>query len=204
MLNVSDSLRFMKTRDFNVAKFYDCKTPSELSLAFDKLNKPVVLKINSLKYSHKTDVKGVALNVMSKSEANEEFKRMMKIAESVVLQDQVKGVELIIGLKNDETFGPIIMLGIGGVLVEIVKDVSFRACPITLDDAEDMINDLKARKILDGYRNYDKINKQLLKKLLVKLSTIAEKEKIGELDLNPVIFDKENYYIVDARIELLP
>lgn len=202
MLSVTDSIRFMKTRDFNVARFYECKSVKELNIAFDKLNKPVVLKINSEKYAHKSDVKGVVLNVYNKNEAADEFKRLIKLGESVVIQEQHKGVELIIGLQNDDTFGPIIMLGVGGVMVELLKDVSFRACPITLDDAEQMINELKTKDLLEGFRGTEKVNKALLKKLLVKLSIIAEKEKIKTLDLNPVIFEKNDYFIVDARMEI--
>ncbi|VVB75537.1 Acetate--CoA ligase [ADP-forming] II [Candidatus Tiddalikarchaeum anstoanum] len=203
MFSVTDSLRFMKTRGFNIARFYECKNLKELNLAFDRLNKPVVLKINSEKFSHKSDVKGVVLNINSKNELVEEFKRLIKLGEGVVIQEQVKGVELIIGLQYDDSFGPIIMLGAGGVFVELLKDVSFRACPINLDDAEEMIEELKTKKLLEGFRGADKVNKAVVKKLLVKLSQIADKERIKTLDLNPIIFDKSNYYVVDARMETL-
>jgi succinyl-CoA synthetase beta subunit len=202
MFSLSDSLRFMKTRKFNTARFYECRNKTELYSAFDKLTAPVVLKVDSMKHTHKTDVKGVVLNINDKRVLGKEFDRLMLLGESVVIQEQKKGVELIMGLNYDNSFGHVIMLGIGGVLVELLKDVSFRACPIALFDAEDMIEELKAKKVLNGFRNMPKIKKSLIKKVLVKLSKTAVKDNIKTLDLNPIIFTKNDYYIVDARMDV--
>jgi 3-hydroxypropionyl-CoA synthetase (ADP-forming) len=192
----------MKTRGFEVAKFYECKSVNDVKLAFDKLHSPVVMKIDSKKHLHKTEAGGVILNISNKNDAVSHFKRLAQIGESVIIQEQHKGVELVLGVNYDDSFGRLIMFGVGGVLVELLKDVSFRVCPITLEDAEQMINELKTKQLLEGFRGGPKINRTMLKRLLVKLCGTAEKEKIKLLDLNPVIIEKNEYHIVDSRIEI--
>lgn len=127
----------------------------------------------------------------------------MLLGESVVVQEQKSGNQLIVGINYDNSFGHVLMFGFGGILVELLKDVSFRSCPISLNDAEDMINELKMKKLIEGFRNNAPMNKVVLKKLLVDLSKFAISENIKTMDLNPILFDKDNYYIVDARIELI-
>ncbi|MDD4353645.1 MAG: acetate--CoA ligase family protein [Candidatus Nanoarchaeia archaeon] len=202
MLKLSDSLRFMKTRNFNLAEFYECSNKSELLSAFDRLTKPLVIKISSEEYSHKSDVGGLFLNINDKKELLKAYNNLKKLSKSVVLQEQKKGIELILGINNDNVFGKMIMLGIGGVFVELIKDVSFRKAPITKKDALDMINELKFKKILNGFRNNPKINIDKLSELLVKLGELAINEKVLSMDLNPVMFLENDYFLVDARIEL--
>lgn len=202
MHSLSDSLRFMKTRGFNVARFYECKTKSELSSAFDKLNKPVVLKVDSKKHTHKTEVKGVVLDVADRKIAMKEFDRLMLLGESVVIQEQRRGTEIIIGIQDDESFGRLVMFGLGGVFVELLKDVSFRACPITKKEASEMVKEIKYDKVLKGFRGMPKIKMSLLKNLLYKICKFAEKDNVKSLDLNPIVFEKGKYFIVDARMEL--
>lgn len=202
MLKLADSLRFMKTRGFNVAEFYECSSKSDLLAAFDRLQTPLVLKISSEKYSHKTDVGGIVLNLADKKELTSSYEKLKKLSSSVVLQEQKKGTELIIGIHNDPVFGRMIMLGIGGVYVELLKDVSFRKIPINAKDAKDMINELSFKKILEGFRGNPKIDEKELAELLIKIGKLAIDEKINTLDLNPVIFEKDKAFFVDARIEL--
>lgn len=202
MLSLSNSLRFMKTRGFNVVRFYECRTENELRSAFDKLNKPVVLKVDSEEYTHKTEVNGVVLNVDEKKKALKEFNRLMLLGESVVVQEQCEGTELIMGVNEDETFGKIIMFGLGGVLVELLNDVSFRACPINRRDAKEMIDELKASELIKGYRGRERVSKVKIKDLLIKLCKFAEENNVKSLDLNPVMFKGKNYHIVDARLEV--
>jgi acetyltransferase len=120
----------------------------------------------------------------------------------VVLQEQKKGMELILGINNDSVFGKMLMLGIGGVFVELIKDVSFRKIPINKKDAFSMINELKFKKILEGFRGNPVVDKEKLAELLIKISDLAIKENILEMDLNPVIFLGTNYFLVDSRIDL--
>lgn len=202
MMKLSDSLRFMKTRGFSLAEFYECSSTSELISAFDRLNKPIVMKISSKEHTHKTDVGGLFLNIFDKKELLKSYSSLKKLSKTVVLQEQKKGTELIIGIIHDAVFGKMIMLGIGGIFVELVKDVSFRKVPITKKDAFEMINELRFKKILEGFRGNPKIDEQVLAELLVKAGDTAVKEKILEMDLNPVIFSGSEYFLVDSRIEL--
>jgi acyl-CoA synthetase (NDP forming) len=110
-----------------------------------------------------------------------------------------KGVEVIIGVFEDEQFGKAIMFGLGGVFVEIYKDVSFRILPITEKDAEEMIREVKGYRILDGYRGF-KADVESLIRLIVRISEIAERERIKEMDLNPVFVYEKGYAVADARI----
>jgi acyl-CoA synthetase (NDP forming) len=121
--------------------------------------------------------------------------------DGILVQEKLHGQELIFGIKLDPVFGHALMLGIGGVFVEILKDVSFRICPITERDVNSMIEDLKSRKILSGVRGEKPINMKLLRQILVKLSKIPLKDKnIEELDINPFIIDNKKGKVADARI----
>ena len=110
-----------------------------------------------------------------------------------------KGIELIIGGKKDPQFGHMIVLGMGGVYVEVFKDVTARICPITKQDIIEMVNELQTHPLLTGVRGMGPINLNQLYSLMVKTSKMIVKEDIKELDLNPVIFDGKGYDIVDVR-----
>ncbi|MAG19983.1 hypothetical protein CL618_00955 [archaeon] len=170
-----------------------------------KLEFPLVLKIISEKIIHKTEENAVIET--SKEELEENYNKLIKICQkkkikpSILLQETMQGQEIIIGIKKDPTFNHVILLGLGGFFVELIKDISFRKCPITKEDAESMINDLKNKQILTGFRNQS-INLEILKDLLVKVSKLPEKHDIQELDLNPVIINKKQAQIVDVRTVL--
>ncbi|MBD3361777.1 acetyl-CoA synthetase [Candidatus Woesearchaeota archaeon] len=164
---------------------------------------PMVLKIVSDKISHKTDVNGVRI-VKDEKELKKEFASMMKIknVKAILAQKFVEGTEVIIGLKKDAAFGHALMFGIGGVMVELLKDVSFRICPISKKDAEEMINELKAKKLLIGFRGKEPVNLSLLKKCLVQASEIPKKYPyLKELDINPLIINEKKALVVDARMD---
>lgn len=166
----------------------------------------VAVKIVSDSIIHKTDVGAVKL-VQDKDMFFSTLAGMMKTAEKFdakgfMIEELVEGEELIIGIKKDKTFNHVICFGVGGIFVEILKDVAFRACPITLEDAESMINELKARQILLGARG-KKYNLDILKKTLVAISKIPltkEGLSIEELDINPFMLNDKEGFIVDARI----
>lgn len=179
----------------------------EEAKAFAKKTKyPVMLKIISLDALHKTEIKGIR-KADNEEELTKEFADLISTAkkkklklEGILVQEHIKGVETIIGLKNDPTFGHVILFGIGGVFVELLKDVSFRVCPITQKDAEEMINELKAKKLLQGFRGEKPANMKLLKNALVTASKIPEKHKdIEELDINPFIINDKKGKVADAR-----
>jgi len=170
------------------------------------LKYPVALKVCSNKILHKTDVGGVKLNIRDEQELRKIFKEFKKkFPKENLLVDQMeeKGVEIIIGLVQDPTFGLSIMCGIGGIYTELYKDVSFRVVPIDRYDAEQMIEEIKGKKLLEGFRNIP-ANKQLVIDLILKVSKIGAEldEHIDQMDLNPVFVYEESLCVVDAKLIL--
>jgi acetate---CoA ligase (ADP-forming) len=176
---------------------------------------PVVMKIVSDDIIHKSDVKGVVLSVNSVEEARNTYTAMTKQVLQIKPEARIKGVqisrmvlsgeEVILGIKKDPSFGPVIMFGLGGLYVEIFKDVSFRVAPIDETIADSMIKQIKSYKILDGIRGKVPRDIAAIKGCLMRLSQLAlECPQIEELDINPLIVLEENKgcYVADARIIL--
>ena len=175
----------------------------------------VVLKIASPEILHKSDAKGVQLNLSGREKVKKAFREIIKNVKAykpdaridgVLISPMVgQGIEVIIGTKIDDQFGPVIMYGLGGVMVEIIKDVSFRVLPISRRSAQRMIAETKSHPILDGVRGDKPYDKKALVNLLLVCSEIIEAyPQIQEMDLNPVIIHHEGLSIVDARILLNP
>jgi len=167
---------------------------------------PVALKVCSNKILHKTDVGGVKLGIKNANELKKYFKEFKaKFPNENLLVDQMeeKGVEIIIGLVQDPTFGLTIMYGIGGIYTELYKDVTFRVVPIDRYDAEQMVNEIKGKKLLEGFRNIP-ANKNLVIDLLEKVSKIGEEliDHIDQMDLNPVFIYGDDLCVVDAKLIL--
>ncbi len=167
---------------------------------------PVALKVCSSKILHKTDVGGVKLGIQNMDELKKRFKEFRKkFPKENLLVDQMeeKGVEIIVGLVQDPTFGLSIMCGIGGIFTELYKDVTFRVVPIDRYDAEQMIEEIKGKKLLEGFRNIP-ANKELVVDLLIKVSKIGQEldEHIDQLDLNPVFVYGDDLCVVDAKLIL--
>lgn len=167
---------------------------------------PVALKVCSSKILHKTDVGGVKLGIKDTSDLEKTFKEFKKkFPKENLLVDQMeeKGVEIIIGLVQDPTFGLSIMCGIGGIFTELYNDVAFRIIPIDKYDSVQMIEEIKGKKLLEGFRNM-KANKELVIDLLLKVSKIGQEliEHIDQMDLNPVFVYENNICVVDAKLIL--
>jgi acyl-CoA synthetase (NDP forming) len=177
------------------------------------LGYPIVLKIVSPQITHKSDVGGVALNLASSDEVGAAFDRVVASAkqhepnatiDGVAVQRMEKqGVEVIIGMTKDPQFGPVLMFGLGGVLVEVLKDVAFRVVPLDARDARQMVHEIKGYPLLEGYRGQDPADVAKLEQLLLKVSAFVEAHpEVAELDLNPVFAYKDGAIAVDARIVL--
>jgi acyl-CoA synthetase (NDP forming) len=167
---------------------------------------PVALKVCSNKILHKTDVGGVKLGIKDMAELKKTFKEFKaKFPKENLLADQMeeKGVEVIIGLAQDPTFGLSIMAGVGGIYTELYKDVSFRVIPVDHYDAEQMIEEIKGKKLLEGFRNIA-ANKKIVVDLIMKTSKIGQElmDHIDQMDLNPVFIYKDSYCVVDAKLIL--
>src|SRR5919198_1432011 len=176
-----------------------------------ELGFPLVGKIVSPQILHKTDVKGVKVGLNSELEVREAFDDMyyrlskQYSINGVLLEKMVpSGFELIVGLQNDQQFGPVIMVGLGGIYTEIFKDVTFRVLPITKDDAIEMIEGLKGKQILKGFRGSQPVNIDMLSKALVNIANLGNDMAAyyESIDFNPVIVYPNDYYVVDAKVIL--
>ena len=201
-LDLVQSLALAKKYGVALAPHVLVKEESEAGKACRKIGFPLVLKLVSSEISHKTEVKGVVLNVGDEAAALKEFRRMKKLPgfKGVVVQPMVRGLELIVGGKRDEQFGPTVLFGLGGIFVEVFKDLSLRICPLTRADAEEMLDEVKAAKLLKGFRGAKPVNRKQLVDLILHAGRLMEKEGVQELDLNPVIANEKNVWAVDARV----
>ena len=173
----------------------------ELTSFAERIGYPVVAKV--VGPIHKSDVGGVALNIRSKEHLALEFDRMMRIrdAKAVMVQKMLQGTELFIGAKYESRFGHVVLCGLGGIFVEVLKDVSSGLAPLSMSEAESMIHSLKAYKILRGTRGQKGINERKYQEIIVKLSTLLRfATEIKELDINPLLADENEVTAVDARI----
>ncbi|MDP2820636.1 MAG: acetate--CoA ligase family protein [bacterium] len=171
---------------------------------------PVALKIVSKNLIHKTEEQAFLLNIKNEEELKKSWQILEAISgkkeiksgfEGILVQKMAQGIELIIGAKKDEIFGPVIMFGIGGVFAEIYKDIVFRLAPINKIEAEKMIKEIKGYKILTGFRGKKAVDIGNLAEILVKISDIISQEKnIKEIDLNPVMVQGKEINIVDVKI----
>lgn len=169
-----------------------------------KLNYPLVAKVASEEILHKSDVGGVILNINNEDELKESVRKIMEKFNSPVLVEEMVsgGIEAIVGVINDPTFGHAIMFGLGGIFTEIFRDVTFRVIPITRRDAELMLSEIKGKKILEGYRGM-KVDKEAAIDLLLKISKfVKEHPEIEGMDLNPVLLRENEAVVLDAKVIL--
>jgi acetyl-CoA synthetase (ADP-forming) len=196
-----------------VPKFAVAGTAAEAARIADRIGYPSVLKIVSPDILHKTEAGGVIVGVKNVREVRRSFNRLRSNAKQYNSQAHVEGVliekmapqgiEVIIGSVRDPQFGPTVMFGIGGIFAEILKDVTFRVAPITKCMALQMIPEVKAHALLNGYRNLLPVDKGAIAEILVKISNLVTQfPKISEVDLNPTIGLAKGAMVVDARILL--
>lgn len=174
---------------------------------------PVVLKVSSTDITHKSDAGGVKVNLQDKTAVEKAYDDIMASCtseypnaniEGVAVQAMARtGTEVIIGMTKDSSFGPVLMFGLGGIFVEVLKDVAFRIVPLEENDAAEMIQEIKGKKLLEGYRGEDPVDIAFLQDMLLKLSKLVDQtEGIAEIDMNPIFAYKQGALVVDARIIL--
>lgn len=175
----------------------------------------LAMKVVSRDILHKSDAGGVKLNLKGEAALREAFDQIMSSCQAYAPKADIRGVlvtpmarkgtEVIIGVSRDPIFGPVLMFGLGGIFVEILEDVAFRAIPLSRHDAESMVEQVKGRRILAGVRGERPVHKAALVELLLKVSSIvAAYPQLSELDLNPVIAYPDGYAVVDARVIINP
>ena len=177
--------------------------------AIEEIGFPIVLKLIAEDIVHKSDTGAVKLNLKSREEVEQAYDELMNIPSqkekkiSVQKMEKEPITELIIGMTTDPQFGPALMFGIGGILVELLEDISFRIAPVTEYDCREMIKEIKGFPILDGYRGKPKADIDAIVDTLMKISDLVIRyEEINELDLNPVFIYEKGLICVDARIIL--
>lgn len=197
-LLVKYKLPFCRTEIFN---------SKEKALSYaEKLGFPVVLKVHAQKIFHKSEMGGVKVNIQNKEEFEKAWEEIQKNVEGkniegILVQEMLKGNEVAVGMKRDSQFGPVLMFGLGGIFIEIIKDVSFRIAPIDKKEAMEMIKETKGFKILEGARGRKKADLDKIAEIIVGLSNFSTKEEnIKSIDFNPVMVDGSRACIADFRI----
>jgi acetate---CoA ligase (ADP-forming) len=168
-----------------------------------KIDYPLVMKV--VGPVHKSDVGGVSLNIKTEDKLVGEFERMMKIPEAVgvLVQPMIKGIELYMGAKYEDRFGHLVLCGLGGIYIELIKDVATGLCPLTQKEAYSMVQSLKSYKIFKGARGQKPVNEDKFVDILLKLSKLVQiLPEIEELDFNPLLADGDTIIVVDARIKI--
>lgn len=201
LLNYKESLNILDRYDIPLVESFVVDSQESLLSALEKVGFPAVMKIDSKEIVHKSDKGGVKLGIDSENAALLALEELLSIDGSgVIVQKHTKGEEVIIGGKRDGVFGPIVMVGLGGILVEIYKDIVFRLAPLNRDEALGMIEEIKGKTILEGFRGRPVANKESLAELLVKTSSLLEEEKeVKELDFNPVLVG-ESSLVCDVKL----
>ncbi len=196
ILTVDESLAKL---NIPVAKHYVASSIDQAERFAKSFGFPVVLKLVSPKVIHKTEAGGVQI-VHNPAELREIAAKFLEKGK-VLVQEHCSGVEMFLGLKNDPSFGHVLLTGIGGVFVEVYRDVAFRVCPINQTDAERMLDELKGKALLKGVRGQKPVNQKALVSAMVSLSKLPEKfPKLEELDVNPFFVNEKEGKAVDARL----
>ncbi len=197
----------------SVNRFSVVTSGAEAVLQAEQIGYPIVLKIVSPDIIHKSDAGGVKVNLKTAAEVEaaygtiianaKKYRSDAKIVGVLVQEMAPQGVEVIVGAVKDPQFGQTVMFGLGGIFVELLKDVSFRVAPLTSDDAKEMITQLKAYPLLNGYRGTQPADIQALQTIILNVSKLVmDHPEIKELDLNPVMAYPVGAKTVDARIIL--
>ncbi len=211
LLNEVEAKQVLREAGVSVTATTLASSPDEAAKQAEAAGYPVVLKVVSPDIAHKSDAGGVKLNLNNAGDVKAAYAEIIASCKKAVPNAHVVGVavqhmapqgtEVIIGMTTDSQFGPVMMFGLGGIMVEVLKDVSFRLVPLTDRDAGQMINEIKGRPILDGVRGQPASDIAALKSTIVKVAQFVEDHpEVRELDLNPVFAYPDGAIAVDARI----
>ncbi len=213
ILTEIESKELIKQAGISVSETKLATSGEEASSLSRQLGFPVVLKVASADIVHKSDAGGVKLGLRTSKQVGKAYddilgairqKYPQAAIQGVSVQKMARpGVEVIIGMSKDAQFGPVLMFGLGGILVEVLKDVSFRIVPLARRDAAEMVREIKGYPLLEGYRGQEPVDVSNLEEMLLKVSEFVEKHPgIKELDLNPIFAYGRGAIAVDARVIL--
>ena len=209
----TEAKELLRGYKISVPDFKLIKSEEEIAGLAKEINFPIVMKIVSPDIIHKTDAGGVKLNIKDEKEAESAYQEIIFKAKKYNKEARIEGVivypmvpqrtEIIIGMMKDPHFGPVAMFGLGGIFVEVLKDVSFRIIPLEERDAREMITEIKGYEILKGARGESPRDIKAIEEVLMKVSKLTmENPKINEIDLNPIFVFEKGLQVVDARMIL--
>jgi len=203
-----EAKRLLSSAGLEVPRFITVTAPEQIEPMVTDLGFPLAAKVVSSRIVHKSDVGGVRTGINNIRELTAVFETFSLLDgfEAMLIEQMVSGLELIIGAKMDDQFGPVVLLGMGGTGVEIYQDVSLRLAPVGAKDVDAMIKGLKAAPLLSGYRGHQSVNRDELTRTLVCFSkfVMAAADMIESIDLNPVMCSAQTCIVADARIMLPP
>lgn len=213
ILTEFESKKILKQAGIPVVETKLAKTQKEAVSLSQKMSFPVALKIVSPDVIHKSDSGGVKLSLNNVTEVKKAYDEILKkvkkqypdaVIHGVSVQKMIQpGTEVIVGTSKDPQFGPVIMFGLGGIFIEILKDVSFRVIPVEQRDAQEMIKEIKGYPLLQGFRGKEPASLSALVEIILKISKLIEENpQIKELELNPIFAYRNKAIAVDARIIL--
>ena len=209
----TEAKELLKEYGIPVPNFKLIKSENEIIGLAKEINFPIVMKIVSPDIIHKTDAGGVKVGIKDEKEAELAYQEIISKVKKYNKEAQIFGVitysmiskatEIIIGMIKDPHFGPVVMFGLGGIFVEVLKDISFRILPIEERDAGEMITGIKGYEILKGARGNPPRDIQAIKEVLLKVSKLTtENPEISEIDLNPIFVFEQGLQVIDARMIL--
>ena len=213
VLTEVEAKQLLKRAGINVVETKLATSKDEALSISKELGYPVALKIASSDVIHKSDAGGVKLNLQTAAQVGKAYSEILKSIKKEFPEAKIQGVsvqkmaqpgvEVIIGVTKDPQFGPVLMFGLGGILVEILKDVSCRIVPLVKRDAREMIREIKGYPVLEGYRGAEPVNVAKLEDMILKVSAFIEQHpEVEQLDLNPVFASSDGAIAVDARVIL--
>ncbi len=212
VLNFSETKRLLLEYKIPFCQTELAESKREAGLFAKEIGYPVVLKIFSSHILHKTEIGGIKMNIKNKKELEKGWdeilfevrkKRPKAKIEGVLVQEQVRGIEVVVGMKRDKQFGPVLMFGLGGILTEVLKDISLRITPVSESEAKKMIREIKGYSLLKGFRGRKPVNIKAIVNIITGLSMLSlEREEITEVDLNPIIVNEKRALVVDSSFLL--
>ena len=206
-----DGHELLDAYGFDLPETMNAEAPHPAEEEAVNIGYPVVMKINSPDISHKTDLDGIRKNVENRQEVNDSFQEIVNNVhheqpgseiKGLIIQEQIEGLEVALGMKRDPQFGPMIMVGLGGIYVEALHDISFGIAPISEQEAVRMVEELDSSELFKGFRG-EEHSITPIKEAIIKLGELAlNHEEIKEIDINPLILKKEKAYAADIEIQL--
>ena len=210
-LTEAEAYELLSKHGIPVPKYSVVSSEEEALKVSKRLGFPLVIKVVSPDIMHKTDIGGIKMNITNLAQIKKAYKSIIyhvrknkpeaRINGLLLYKQAPEGVEVIVGMIRDPQFGPTVMFGLGGIFIEILKDVAFRVCPVERTDIEEMLAEIEGIKMLQGYRGRPSYDVNTIIDVIMKISKIAMSfPKIIEIDLNPILVYEKGVIVVDAKI----